>query len=105
MSEYWTERSIQNEIKADRYSQNQARLITRFFNRAKKEMSSKIIAFYKKYASDNEITLPEAKRQLNNPRLLQTTLDEYYKLLEQIDDPEVKALLNKISIARAIGAD
>lgn len=105
MSDYWTERSIQNEIKADKYSQNQARLVTRFFNRAKKEMSSKIIAFYKKYASEKGITLPEAKRQLNDPRLLQTTLDEYYKLLEQIDDPEVKALLNKISIARAISRE
>ena len=57
---YWEERSIQNELKADKYSQNQAKLITRFFNRAKKEMSAKVTELYKKYADKEGITLTAA---------------------------------------------
>ena len=79
---YWEERSIQNELKADKYAQNQAKLITRFFNRAKKEMSAKITEFYKKYADKEGISLKAAKRRLNDPNILRTTLDEYYQLIE-----------------------
>lgn len=79
---YWEERSIQNELKADKYAQNQARLITRFFNRAKKEMSSKITEFYKRYAEKEGISLKAAKVRLSDPNLLRTTLEEYYQLVE-----------------------
>jgi len=102
---YWEERSLQNELKSDKYSQNQSRLVTRFFGRAKKEMSAKIIEFYRKYADGEGITLQAAKKQLNDPKLLKTTLDEYYALANQLGDEYVKRQLNKIGLSRAISRE
>lgn len=105
-SEYWIDRGVQNVKKADRYSQRQADLITRWFKRATKEMTDKINQFYQKYADSNGITVKEAKAALNDPKLLKTTLEEYYAIVDNYnDDPETKALLDKIGYARSISRE
>lgn len=105
-SEYWIDRGVQNVKKADRYLQRQADLITRWFKRATKEMTDKINEFYQKYADSNGITVKEAKAALNDPKLLKTTLEEYYALVDNYnDDPETKALLDKIGYARSISRE
>lgn len=105
-SEYWIDRGTQNIKKADRYAQNQADLITRWFKRATKEMTDKVNEYYKKYADKNGISIKDAKAALNDPKLLNTTLEEYYALVDKyIDDPETKALLDKIGYARSINRE
>lgn len=101
--DYWLERETQNAIKAERYTDRQIELITRWFSRAKKEMSAKILDFYRKYADTEGITLPEAKKRLNDPKLLKTTLEEYAALAEQApDNAEIKAYLDKLGLKRSI---
>lgn len=104
-SDYFAERAIQNEIRADKYAQRQARLITRWFGRAKRDMSEKILDFYRWYSDHEGITLQAAKKQLNNPKLLQSTLEEYYKLADQLGDTALKHQLDKISLARSISRE
>ena len=104
--EYWIDRGTQNIKKADRYAQRQADLITRWFNRATKDMTDKVNEFYKRYADNNGITVKEAKSALNDPKLLKTTLEAYYDLVDKyMDDPETNALLDKIGYARSISRE
>lgn len=105
-NEYWLERGEQNAVKADRYANKQADLITRWFKRATKEMTDKINEFYQKYADKNGISIKEAKSALNDPKLLNKTLEDYYALIDKyMDDPHTKALLDKIGYARSISRE
>ena len=104
--DYWLERETQNALKSDRYADKQIELITRWFNRSKKEMSSKVLEFYRKYAEKEGVTLNQAKQQLNDPRLLKTTLEEYYSLSEKsLYSAEIQQYLDKINASQSISRE
>lgn len=100
---YWEERATQNALKEFKYADRQAELVTRWFNRAKKELQKAINDFYRKFGDGENITYQQAKQVLNNPRLLNTALEDYYVLLEQLPgDDELLRQLKEITAKRAI---
>lgn len=101
--EYWKLRGEQNAIKENDYAMKQAALITRWFERAKKEMQKIINEFYIKYGDGENISAKQAKVILNDPNILRTTLDEYYQLIENSADYEgAKKALDKLSSKKSI---
>ncbi len=104
--EYWKERAEENARRVFRYSQRRAELVTRWFKRAEREMREKILAFYRRYAEQERITLQQAKAALNDPRAQRLTLEEAQRLAEQYpEDPVVQKLLQTDYLRRAISRE
>lgn len=101
--EYWKGRAEENARRVFRYSQRRAELVTRWFKRAEREMREKILAFYRRYADQEQITLQQAKAALGDPRAQRLTLEEARRLAEQYpEDPVIQKLLQTDYLRRAI---
>lgn len=62
MSNYWQERMEQNLIAVEDLELEFEKTLTSLYNQAIKEMKSTLNTFYTEYATDNKISLAEAKR-------------------------------------------
>lgn len=103
---YWEERAVQNAEKLDRYAQNQARLATRWFQRAMREMDSRITEFTRNYGEQEGVSLQRAKILLNDPALLDDTLEDYYRMVEaSAEFPGAAHNLAKLAAARRISRE
>lgn len=79
MGDYWEDRALQNALKSEKEINNQARLVTKHFEDAWRELSKTI----DKYYSDNkhEVPLKKYSREVvRDYESIQITLDEYIKL-------------------------
>ena len=104
--EYWKGRAEENARRVFRYSQRRAELVTRWFKRAEREMREKILAFYRRYADQEQITLQQAKAALGDPRAQRLTLEEARRLAEQYpEDPVIQKLLQTDYLRRAISRE
>ncbi len=104
--EYWKERAEENARRVFRYSQRRAELVTRWFGQAEREMREKILAFYRRYAEQEQITLQQAKAALNDPRAQRLTLEEARRLAEQYpEDPVIQKLLQTDYLRRSVSRE
>lgn len=104
--DYWAERGLANAVRVYNYSQRKARLITRWFNRASKDMQRKIDGFYRDYAEGEGISPQAAKETLTNRRPLSLTLADAAKLAKRAPkDATLAKLLRQNYLQRAISRE
>lgn len=105
-ADYWQQRAEENALKVFRYSQRQAQLVTRWFCRAEREMSKKVVEFYRSYAEKEGVTLPAAKATMTDRRALNLTLEQCQALAKKSPlDSELKKLLDRAYLGRAISRE
>lgn len=104
--DYWAERGLANAVRVYNYSQRKARLITRWFNRASKDMQRKIDGFYRDYAEGEGISPRAAKETLTNRQPLSLTLADAAKLAKRAPkDATLAKLLRQNYLQRAISRE
>lgn len=105
-SDYWAKRAERNAERIYRYGDQKAKLVTRWFSRAQKEMQRKINDYYRKYAQDNQISYQQAKASLSDRRVLMLSLEEMQRLAVRYpQDKTIKQLLDKNHLSRAISRE
>lgn len=104
---YWQNRAEKNYIAGEKEALKVARNLKNLYNRANKEIEETINAFYGKYASQNGLTLEEARQVLDKTEL--KDFKSYIKELLKYGDKqnfspeemyEYKRLYNKAKITR-----
>lgn len=104
--DYWRERAEQNARRVFEYSDRKARLATRWFGRARREMEQKLRAFYRQYGDGEGISPRAAKAALQDRRALSLTLEEAQRLAGLYpEDPEIQRLLRQSYLARAVSRE
>ena len=80
-SQYWQDRFIAVEKIRNRQAKHTIDSVTPAFDHAMSQMDKEINSWYSRYAKNNQISLVEAKRQLNNRELeeLRWDVEEYIK--------------------------
>lgn len=104
---YWQKRAIDNFILGEKDSLKIARHLKTLYTQSIREIQTQINAFYGKYASQNDLTLDEAKQVLNRNELkdFKSYIKEMIKMGNRDDFSseqmtEFKRLYNKARITR-----
>ncbi|MFV0497480.1 MAG: minor capsid protein [Candidatus Fimivivens sp.] len=104
--EYWAERAEQNAQRIFDYSQRRARLVTRWFGRASRDMQTRVNDFYRRYAEGEQISPQAAKATLTDRRALAMTMQEAERLATlHPQDKVIAQLLGQASTQRAISRE
>lgn len=84
-SDYWRERFVQLEAAQNRLAENGRQQIERLYRQAQRELDGQIRVWYQRLASNNEISLAEARRWLTADELAEFKWDvqEYIKFGRQ----------------------
>lgn len=97
-NDYWRERFVQLEQAQHRLAEGGRQQIEELYRQAQRELDGQIAIWYQRFASNNEISLAEARRWLNADELAEFKWDvqEYIKFGEQnaIDGRWAKQLEN-----------
>lgn len=98
MSNYWQERMEQNLIAVEDLELEFEKTLISLYNQAIKEMKSTLNTFYAEYATDNKISLAEAKKVLTSKELseLKKEVQDYIQLLNQYEATNKKEFLDKL---------
>lgn len=64
-SEYWAERAEAAVLRAEKLAENAVPEMIRAFERAKRDLQNEILAFFGRYAKNNQISLAEATKALS----------------------------------------
>ncbi len=104
--EYWAERAEQNAQRVFDYSQRRARLVTRWFGRATRDMQRRVNEYYRDYAEGEQISLQAAKATLTDRRALAVTRAEAERLATLYpQDKALSQLIRRASLQRAISRE
>lgn len=105
-ADYWRQRAEQNARRVFEYSDRKARLVTRWFRRARREMEKKVRDFYRRYGNGEGISPQAAKAALTDRRALSLSLEEARRLAQLYPkDPELQRLLRQSYLARAVSRE
>lgn len=100
-NEYWQKRFEElKDIQMKRAELNK-RELKKLFRQALKASEKEILAWYQRYAEENNLTLPQAKKELNarERKDFQLTLEQYKELAQKQNlSPEYIKMLNNASI-------
>ncbi len=82
---YWKKRFEQLEESSNKKAKNTIKELEPIFESAEKEIESKISVWYQRFATNNNITIQEAKKWLNDKQLdeLKWSVEEYIKYGEE----------------------
>lgn len=105
-ADYWRQRAEQNARRVFAYSDRKARLVTRWFGRAHREMEKKVRDFYRRYGDGQGISPKAAKTALTDRRALSLSLEEARRLAQLYpEDPALQRLLRQSYLARAVSRE
>lgn len=91
---YWMRRSLANSAKAFNLGEEKLRKLKKEYEKAVKTVEKEIEQFYRRFATEEGISLSKAKKTLKSSQL-QVDLDEYLRLAKLTGDPQAKTLLKK----------
>ena len=104
---YWQDRAIKNYTSGEKDALQVAKQLKSNYERSIREINNKINQFYGKYASENKMTLEEAKQYLSKPELkdFRANIKDILKMgkKENLTDAqlhEFKRLYTKTKISR-----
>lgn len=105
-ADYWRQRAEQNARRIFEYSDRKARLVTRWFGRARREMEKKVRDFYRRYGEGEGISPKAAKAALTDRRALSLSLEEARRLAQRYpEDPALGRLLRQSYLGRAVSRE
>lgn len=105
-ADYWRQRAEQNARRVFAYSDRKARLVTRWFGRARREMEKKVRDFYRRYGEGEGISPKAAKAALTDRRALSLSLEEARRLAQFYpQDPALGRLLRQSYLGRAVSRE
>ena len=83
--DYWRQRSEAVQAILMREAEDDAKAIEKVFDEADREMQNDVLKWFARFAENNEISLPDAKRLLNSDELeeFRWTVEEYIKHAEE----------------------
>lgn len=99
--EYWQKRFEELKDSQMKRAELSKREIKKLFRQALKESEKEILAWYQRYAEENNLTLPQAKKELNarERKDFQLTLERYKELAQKQNlSPEYIKMLNNASM-------
>lgn len=100
-NEYWQKRFEELKDSQMKRAELSKREIKKLFRQALKESEKEILAWYQRYAEENNLTLPQAKKELNarERKDFQLTLERYKELAQKQNlSPEYIKMLNNASM-------
>lgn len=100
-NEYWQKRFEELKDNQMKRAELTKREIKKLFRQALKESEKEILAWYQRYAEENNLTLPQAKKELNarERKDFQFTLEQYKELAQKQNlSPEYIKMLNNASM-------
>lgn len=100
-NEYWQKRFEELKDNQMKRAELNKREIKKLFRQALKESEKEILAWYQRYAEENSLTLPQAKKELNarERKDFQLTLEQYKELAQKQNlSPEYIKMLNNASM-------
>ncbi len=100
-NEYWQKRFEELKDSQMKRAELNKREIKKLFRQALKESEKEILAWYQRYAEENNLTLPQAKKELNarERKDFQLTLEQYKELAQKQNlSPEYIKMLNNASM-------
>lgn len=100
-NEYWQKRFEELKDSQMKRAELTKREIKKLFRQALKESEKEILAWYQRYAEENNLTLPQAKKELNarERKDFQLTLEQYKELAQKQNlSPEYIKMLNNASM-------
>lgn len=100
-NEYWQKRFEELKDSQMKRAELNKREIKKLFRQALKESEKEILAWYQRYAEENNLTLPQAKKELNarERKDFQFTLEQYKELAQKQNlSPEYIKMLNNASM-------
>lgn len=92
---YWLKRELANSAKAHNFAEKKLAKLKREYQRAIKTIEQQINDFWEQYATEEGITVTEAKRKLSTSKV-KPDLDEYFRLVKEINDPVAQAMLREM---------